>query len=181
MTYRNIIKQLLTISILSFCILSCDNKDNKLRIYYESNSKLHQELSDSLMNFCKIYNTDVRLHKINDPEKNISFEIHFHDSAELLPVYFDSSFIRHDSKPSRTVSFIIPVTLIEKFKSSIYFGVGSDSTYTFFAYEWDKPKNWIGTSGDSQYGILVLKDTDKLIEADKRISKNACITSYGVF
>ena len=150
MTYKNIIKQLLIIGILSFSISSCNTKEDELSIYYENNSKLHEELSDSLMNFCKTNNTDVKLQKTNYPEKNIIFEIHFHDSAEFLPVYFDTSFIRHDDNPSRTGKFIIPVTLIKKFKSSIYFGVGSDSTYTFFACEWEKPKNWIGTSGDSQ-------------------------------
>jgi len=181
MTYKNIIPHLFAFSLLTACISCGNSNDGKLRTYYASNTQLHQEISDSLMSFCKKYNTDVRLRKTEYTEKSVIFEIHFHDSAELLPVYFDTSFIRHDYKPFRTSNFIIPQTVIEKFKRSIYFGVGSDSTYTFFAYEWDKPKNLIGTSGDSQYGILVLTDTVKLDSSVKRLSRNACIASYGVF
>lgn len=181
MTNRNTTIQFLTTCIFALCISSCNSKDKKLINYYQRNAELHQELSDSLMNFSKIYKTDVVLKKNNLPEHNISFEIHFHDSAESIPVYFDSAFIRHDLKPTRTGNFIIPKTLIEKFKSSIYIGIGSDSTYTFFAYQWDKPKYLIGTSGDSQYGILVLKDTVEINKRGKKISENACISHYGIF
>ena len=181
MTYRNIIHVLFAFGLFNICISCANSNDGKLRDYYTSNTQLHQELSDSLMSFCKKYNTDVKLEKTQYAERSVIFRIHFHDSAELLPVYFDTSFVRHDYKPHRTGNFIIPKTVIEKFKRSIYFGIGSDSTYTFFAYEWDKPKNLIGTSGDSQYGIFVSTDSVKLDNPKKRLSKNTCIGSYGVF
>jgi hypothetical protein len=181
MITRPITIQFLTSCVLVIFICGCHSKDKILKNYYHDNSKLHQELSDSLMSFSKIYRTDVILRKSNLPQHSISFEIHFHDSAELIPVYFDTAFVRQDYKPSRTGTFIIPKTLIEQFKNSIYIGIGSDSTYTFFAYQRDEPKNLIGTSGDSQYGILVLKDTVDINKRGKKISKNACVSHYSIF
>jgi len=174
------LKQFVTICFLFF-FSSCNQLDNKLKNYYQNNTKFHQELSDSLMNFSKKYGTDVVLRKTNYPDKAISFEIHFHDKAEFLPVYFDTAFNRHDYEPTRTVNYIIQKTLIENFKRSIYIGIGSDSTYTFFAYQWDKPKYLIGTSGDSQYGIIILKDTVEINKRGKKISENACISHYRIF
>jgi len=179
MTNRSIINQFAVIYFIIF-LTSCNLKDNKLKNYYENNINLHQELSDSLMNFSKTYKTDVVLQKINYPEKAIRFEIHFHDRAEFLPVFFDTALNRRDYDFTRTGNYIIPKTLIEKFNRSIYIGIGSDSTYTFFAYQWDT-KYMIGTHGDLQYGILVLKDTAEITKRDKKISKNACISHYGIF
>lgn len=167
------------IFILTF-IIGCNSKDSKLKSYYNDNIKLHQELSDSLMTFSKAYRREVTLKKTQFADQHIRLDIKFSDSAEWIPIFFDTNYNRHDYKP-RTSEFVIPKGLIENFDRSIYFGIGSDSTYTFFAYEWDKPKYLTGTSGDSQYGILVIKDTVKLLKAGKRISRNACITSYGVF
>lgn len=184
MPIQNNYRQLFTIFLVLFFITSCNSKDNKndnkLKKYYVNNLKLHQELSDSLMNFSKRYKTKINLKKTQFAEQHIRLDISFPDSATWLPIFFDTSYNRHDYN-QRTSEFVVPKGLIKNFEETIYFGIGSDSTYTFFAYEWDKPKNWIGTSGDSQYGILVLKDTVELIKADKRISRNACITSYGVF
>jgi hypothetical protein len=161
-------------------LLGCNSKDKKLESYYANNTKLHEELSDGLMNFSKKYKREITLKKTKFADQYIRLDIAFPDSAEWLPIFFDSSYNRHDHN-EKTNEFVVPKGLIEAFDNTIYFGIGSDSSYTFFAYEWDKPKNLIGTSGDSQYGILILKDTAELSKHDKRISKNACITSYGIF
>ncbi len=180
MPNQNKYKQFFTILLVLFIITSCNSRDNKLKKYYVNNPKLHQELSDSLMNFSKRYKTKITLKKTQFADQHIRLDISFPDSATWLPIFFDTSYNRHDYN-QRTSEFVVPKGLIKNFDETIYFGIGSDSTYTFFAYEWEKPKNWIGTSGDSQYGILVLRDTVELIKADKRISRNACITSYEVF
>jgi hypothetical protein len=180
MIIPNKIIKILSIYLLLLCIRSCNSKDNKLKSYYEKNSKLHQELSDSLMNFSKRYRTKITIQKTQFPDEHIRFDISFPNTAEWLPIYFDTSYQRHDYKPEKTAGFTVPTNLIENFDKSIYFGLGADSTYTFFAYEWDKPAH-IGTSGDSQYGILILKDTVQIDKCDKKISKNVCITSFGIF
>ena len=182
MTTRN--KKILKIIIPIFCILvfffyKYSVKDKVLEKYYHDNIRLHQELADSLMYFSKTYKTDVVLEKKNFPDKGISFSIHFHESAELLGVYFDSALNRHDYKPARTGNFIIPKTLIEKFKNSIYFAIGSDSVYTFFAKEWYTPIG-IGTQADSQYGILISKDTTQTNNYLRKITKNVVITRRGI-
>jgi len=161
-------------------LIGCNSKDKKLETYYANNTKLHQELSDSLMNFSKKYKREITLKKTRFADQRIRLDISFPERAERLPIFFDSSFRRHDYN-EKTNEFVVPKGLIENFDKTIYFGIGSDSNYTFFAYQWDKPKNLIGTSGDSQYGILILKDTVELNKRDKRISRNACITSYVVF
>ena len=176
---NNYIQFVASIFVLCF-ITSCSSKDNRLKKYYDNYPKLHQELSDSLITFSKRYATKVTLQKTYFPEQHIRLDISFPNGAERVPIFFDTSYIRHDYN-QRTNEFVVPKGLIENFDKSIYFGIGSDSTYTFFAYEWDKRKNWIGTSGGSQYGILILKDTVELANKSKRISTNACISSFGLF
>ena len=122
----------------------------------------------------------MTLKKTQFAEHHVRLDIMYPNSAEWLPIFFDTSYTRHDYE-QRTSELVIPKGLIENFDKSIYFGIGSDSTYTFFAYEWNKPKNWVGTSGDSQYGILILKDNIELKKGVKTISRNTYITSYGIF
>ena len=50
-------KKLFIISLALLFIMGCNSKDKKLWDYYRNNSKLHQELSDSLMEFSKRYKT----------------------------------------------------------------------------------------------------------------------------
>jgi hypothetical protein len=69
--------------VLVVVTTSCNSKDETLKSYYQRNTKLHQELSDSLMSFSKRYKTDVVLRKNNLPEHSISVEIHFHDSRDM--------------------------------------------------------------------------------------------------
>jgi hypothetical protein len=132
------------------------------------------------MNFCKKYQREITLERTQFPDQHIRLDIYFPERAELLPIFFDTSYERRDYS-EKTSEFVVPVEIIEKFDKSIYFGIGSDSSYTFFVYEWNKPGNLIGTSGDSQYGVLVLKDTVDTNKWGKRISTNACIASRGVF
>ena len=179
MLIRNNYKPAFSILLMLFFIYGCNSRDKKLENYYVNNIKLHQDLSDSLMNFSRKYKRVVTLKKTQFPDQHIRLDISF-PSARMIPIFFDTSYKRHDNY-QMTNEFSIPKGLIENFDKSIYFGIGSDSTYTFFAYEWAKPKNIIGTSGDSQYGILILKDTVELNKRHKRISGNACIASYGIF
>jgi hypothetical protein len=180
MPTRNSYREPFTVLLMLFFIIGCNSKDQQLEAYYSNNTKLHQELSDSLMNFSKKYKREITLKKTQFADQHIRLDISFPERAESLPIFFDTSYNRHDYS-EKTSEFAVPKGLIENFGKSIYFGISSDSTYTFFAYEWNRPKNLIGTSGDSQYGILVLKDTVELNKRDKRISKNACIASYGLF
>lgn len=178
---KKIKTKFLASGFLLIFIAGCQSKNDTLINYYQNNSALHQELSDSLMSFSKRYHTDIVIKKNNSPKQNISFSIHFRDSAAFIPVYFDKDFKRIDHQPERTGNFIIPLIIIEEFKSSIYIGIGADSVHTFFAHKWDKPRNPIGTSGDSQYGILILKDTAGISKMGDVISSNACITHNGIF
>ena len=171
---------LLFICVLIFCFYRYSSKDRALEKYYNQNVKLHQELGDSLMAFSKAYKTDIILKKNNLPDNAISFVIHFHDSAEFIPVYFDTALNRHDYIVARTGKFIISKSLIEKFKRSIYFAIGSDSSYTFFAKEWYTPIG-IGSRADLQYGILVSTDTTQTNNPIRKITKDVVIVTRGIF
>jgi hypothetical protein len=105
--------------------------------------------------------------------------IHFHDSTEFIPVYFDTALNRHDYKIARTGKFIISKSLIEKFKRSIYLAIGSDSSYTFFANEWYTPIG-IGSRADLQYGILVSTDTAQTNNSIRKITKDVVIVRRGI-
>ena len=180
MPLRNNYRKAFTLLSMLIFLIGCNSKDKKLEAYYANNTKLHQELSDSLMEFSKKYKRKITLRKTHFADQHIRVDISFPERAESLPIFFDSAYNRRDYN-EKTSGFTIPKGLIVNFANTIYFGIGSDSSYTFFAYEWDRPKDLIGTSGDSQYGILILKDTIELNKKNKKLSENACITSYGVF
>ena len=139
MPIQNSYGGLLSFFLVLIFISGCSSKDKKLETYYTNNTKLHQELSDSLMDFSKKCRRKVTLKKTQFAEQHIRLDISFPESAEWLPIFFDTSYSRHDYN-EKTSELVVPQGLIENFDKSIYFGIGSDSTYTFFAYEWDKPK-----------------------------------------
>lgn len=161
-------------------IIACHFKDNKLKNYYFTNKSLHQELTDSLIQFCKRYKTEITLKKTNFPDQHIRANVKFDDNATRVPIFFDTTYHRHDPA-SNTNQLVIPTELIKKFDTSIYLAIQSDSIRTFFAYKWDEPKNLIGTSGDSQFGILISKNPIVLEPDSKQIDKNVYITSYTAF
>jgi hypothetical protein len=173
---RKNIKYVLFVLII---INSCTAKDKALEKYYYENIKIHQDLKDSLIAFSKKYKTNVILQKTNNPNDKISFEIHFHDSAELIPIYFDSVFTRNDFKPERTKDFIIPKNIIENFKKTNYFAIASDSSHIFFANEWNT-KLQIGTYSDSQHGILITKDSTTEDKKTLKIAPEVYVTDRGI-
>lgn len=180
-TKSNFKDYLVIICFFLLILMSCRSDKAKLTTYYLNNKLLHQEISDSLMSFCKKYKTEVKLAKSNLQEHEIRFDILFQDSAEFIPVYFDSVFTRHEYRSDRTEEFEIPKIIIEKFKAITYRTIGADSNLTFFAYKWDKPKYLIGTSPDSQIGVLILQDTTGISKRRNPISSNACIAHYSVY
>jgi hypothetical protein len=170
-------KNLLYFLAFLIFINSCISKDVTLENYYLENIKLHQDLKDSLMAFSKNYNTDIFLKK--SPYRGISFSIHFHDSAELIPVYFDSIFNRQDYKPERTKNFIIPKSIIENFKNLNYYALACDSSRIFFANEWIV-KLRIGTQPDIQHGILITKDSTIEDKETFKIAPEVFIVNRGI-
>lgn len=173
-------RHLLLFLFLSLTITACHSTDNKLKKYYSSNTLLHQELNHSLMQFCSTYKTEITFTKTQFADQHIRADIKTADNTNWTPVFFDTAYQRSDPKAS-TKLLIIPQKLIEAFDKSIYWGLRSDSTYTFFAYKWDKPKNFIGTSGSSQYGVLLSTIPVVTETPGKQIDKNVYLTSQTAF
>lgn len=96
------------------------------------------------------------------------------------PSFFDKTYQR-TAPTASTRQLIIPQKLIEAFDKSISLELRSDSTYTFFAYQWDKPQNFIGTSGSSQYGILISRMPVVAEAPDKQIDRNVYLTNQTAF
>lgn len=154
---------------------SCSSEYKQLEKYFYANSVLHNELSDSLINFCKRNQTEVILRKSNYGETVISFQILFGSESTFYPVYFDSTFQRYDDNPSKTLSFHIPPQTIHVFNRIAYTSISSDSTQTFFGGA-SHVKMQLGTQGDVQYGILVAADTNVHKQCVERLAANVCLT-----
>jgi hypothetical protein len=180
--YINVIKSIL-FSLLISCLYSCTSHgadEFVLKDYYNKHTQLHQEIADSLTIFSKRYNTKVILGKAIDGRKLIVFSINIPDSNLNVLISFDSLYKRYDSNPDKTLSYVVPNAILEKFNTSIYSDIAADSTFAFFVYKWNTPFG-IGTRADSQYGIYISKDSIEINKFDKKISNNACITSGSVF
>jgi hypothetical protein len=164
--------------ILIFIFSSC-NSDKyeyfKLEDYYKKNIELHSSISDSLIAFCKLNHTDVTLKQSRYNDTSLSFQINFDLESKSCYILYDSLLNRHDPYPEKSLRYNIPINVIKSFSQSIYWGVASDSTRTFFADEW-YVKFQLGTQGDSQYGILISTDTSISSKCDKRLSPNVCLT-----
>jgi hypothetical protein len=173
---------IIIILLLSFLLwfFSSTSDDHILKDYYVTNTKLHQEIADSVMNFSKKYKTKMTLQKAIDGRKLIVFSIYIPDSNLNVLISYDSVYKRHDSNPEKTSSYILPTAILKKFNTSKYSIIGADSTFAFFVYKWNTPFG-IGTRADSQYGIYISKDSIEINKFDKKISNNACITSGSVF
>ena len=91
-------RKLYAILLIMIFITSCNSKDKKLERYYTNNTNLHQNLSDSLMNFSKKYKREITLKKTQFASQHIRMDISFPETAEWLPIFFDTSYTRHDYK-----------------------------------------------------------------------------------
>lgn len=150
----------------TICFCSCTSYSNKLETYYNSNSKLHTEIADSLVNFCKRNHTNIYLKKYSPAGAFVHFNIYFKDISAYVPIEFDSALNRHDPQPGLTSKFDIPLNAIDNFNKSIYSSVMSDTGQTFFAYRQDNSS--IFARDVSYIGIMITSDK---IYLGKRISK----------
>jgi len=173
---NNTIKSLIIVSLFFVFSTSCNHHESKapnLEKYYTENPALHKELFDSLIAFCKTHHKDVLLKKSNLKETAFAFHIPF-EANNYSPVFYDSSFERHDPDPRKTGGIPIPLNVIKKFSESIYTGIAADSTQVFFAEKWNVNKR-LNTPGDSRVGIMVSADTGISANCEKRIAPNACL------
>jgi hypothetical protein len=165
---------LLFAGLVATILASCEKKIqySKLEKYYKKNTAIHKSIFDSLIAFCKSYQTDVMLKKA--PNNKIQFHILFENKATYIPVTYDSLFTRHDDY-SLTLEYAIPLNIIKGFGKTIYWAASADSTGIFFSDKW-RVKNQLGTQGDAQYGVFMSVDPISSDRCDKRLSDNVCLT-----
>ena len=153
--------------IIMFLFISCKSDIKKINKYYQPNIEMHHVIADTLIKFVKKYKREVDIKVRYDLDSTIFFYLDFDEFASRIPVEFDRSLHRIDSRPERTSSIEIPVTILRDIRSSIYSSVSADSTSVFFGYE------YIGHH-DYMYGILIFFDTTKLIKENivRKLSGN---------
>jgi hypothetical protein len=165
-----------TISLIFLIIIiGCNSEYKNLEKYYKANPALHQEISDSLMAFCKKYNTHVTLQRAIDGRRIFSFSVYIDSTNTSHSIIFDSLLKRSDFNPNQTQHFEIPIKIMNSFKQMTYTRIWSDSVDTFFGGPWHV-KFQLGTQGDAQYGILISNEMNSCEGCYKKIASNTWLT-----
>ncbi len=167
------LRYLLFISSIFF-LPGCNSDKPFLEKYYNDNLKLHGDIQDSLVAFCKRNETKGYLIRNAAVSKDIRFYIFFKDIPGYTPIMYDSALQRHDYDSTRTSSFFVPASLVENFNRSVYHFISFENNQVFFAYKQDDE---IFARDVTYTGILTPVTEDQISKESKKISANAIITS----